>query len=189
MLAVSIIVGVLWSSLQSRQAPPATGTATTTVATTTPVTRSANTVTISNVDRSKTSVLAIIAGLSSASQFNAILRSTGVAATLTASSTRKYSIFVPTNGAFGQLPDGTISDMTAEEKVRMVEYHVVPGTGINASAEVAGTAQALSGDYLNFSDSAQNVPMVNSAVIITEYTGKNGVVYLIDNVLLPPKKR
>ncbi len=30
--------------------------------------------------------------------------------------------------------------------------------------------------------------MVNSAIVITEYMGKNGIVYLIDNVLLPPKK-
>ena len=53
-------------------------------------------------------------------------------------------------------------------------------------AQSSGSIQALSGDALNFTFGTDNIPMVNSAILITEYKGSNGVVYLIDNVLVPP---
>jgi transforming growth factor-beta-induced protein len=141
---------------------------------------------ISKVSRSTQSVNAIIAGLSGTSQFNSLYNSTGVAASVT--STGKYTVFVPTNGAFAQLAGGTISSMTGTEKKRLVQYHVVSGRAIDVDTQIAGTIEALSRDMLNFSFGANKIPMVNSAIIITEYTGKNGTVYLVDNVLLPPKK-
>ena len=57
-----------------------------------------------------------------------------------------------------------------------------------ASAENTGVIQALSGDPLNFSDTSTNIPQVNSSIIGGEYQGSNGVVYLINGVLLPPQK-
>lgn len=147
---------------------------------------SAGTANVTKVNRATQSVATIVAGLSSASTFNSYFKSTGVSASI--SSTGKYTIFVPTNGAFAQLPGGTIANMTAAEKKRLIQYHVVSGRAIDVDAEIAGTIQAVSGDYLNFSYGANKIPMVNSAITITEYTGKNGTVYLIDNVLLPPKK-
>ncbi len=143
-------------------------------------------VVITKVNRSTQTVNAIIAGLSGTSQFRSLYSSTGVSASL--SSTGKYTVFVPTNGAFAQLAGGTISNMTAAEKTRLIKYHVVSGRAVDVDAEVAGTILALSGDELNFSYGANKIPLVNSAIVITEYAGKNGIVYLIDNVLLPPKK-
>lgn len=141
---------------------------------------------VSKVSRANQSVSTIVAGLSGTSQFNALFSSTGVGASL--SSTGKYTVFVPTNGAFSQLPGGTISGMTAAEKKRLVQYHVVTGRAIDVDAEVSGTINALSGDALNFAYGPDKIPLVNSAIVISEYVGKNGIVYLIDNVLLPPKK-
>ncbi|MBV9159508.1 MAG: fasciclin domain-containing protein [Candidatus Kaiserbacteria bacterium] len=140
---------------------------------------------ISKTTRSTQTVTQIVNSVASA-QFKSLFQSTGVAASI--SSSGKYTIFVPTSGAFAQLPSGTISEMTSAEKKRLVQYHVVSGRAVDVDAEVAGTIQALSGDALNFSHGTDKIPMVNSAIIVAEYTGKNGTVYLIDNVLLPPKK-
>jgi uncharacterized surface protein with fasciclin (FAS1) repeats len=52
----------------------------------------------------------------------------------------------------------------------------------------AGSIEALSRDVLNFSYGPTKIPMVNSAIVVTQYEGTNGVVIVIDNVLLPPKK-
>lgn len=145
--------------------------------------------TVNRVSRSNSDVVSIAKSLSGTSQFNALFTSTGVAATIGASSDSKYTIFVPTNGAFAQLAGGTIANMTAAEKLRLVQYHVVSGRAVEIDATIAGSIQALSGDALNFNYGTDKIPMVNSAIIVAEYTGKNGTVYLIDNVLLPPKKQ
>jgi uncharacterized surface protein with fasciclin (FAS1) repeats len=93
---------------------------------------------------------------------------------------------VPTDGAVSQLPAGTISGLSAAAKKRLVEYHIVTGRAVDVDAENSGSIQALSGDALNFSLGTNNTPMVNSSITVTEYKASNGVVYLIDNVLIPP---
>ncbi len=132
-------------------------------------------------------VATIVRGLSNGSTFNGYFRSTGVAATINPKSTSKYTVFVPTNGAFAQLPPGTISSMTAAEKKRLVQYHVVSGRAVDPDQMTAGQIESLSRDVLNFSYGADKLPLVNSAIVITQYEGSNGVVIVIDNVLLPPK--
>ena len=52
-----------------------------------------------------------------------------------------------------------------------------------------GTIQALSRDYLNFSVGTDKIPQVNSSNIIKQILGKNGIVYIIDGVLLPPTSK
>lgn len=145
-------------------------------------------VSVSNVSMKSQDVATIVRGLKNASTFNTYFRSTGVAATVNPKSVSKYTIFVPTNGAFAQLAAGTVANMSAAEKKRLIQYHVVSGRAIDTDAQLAGEIQALSGDMLNFSYGASKIPMVNSAIVITQYEGKNGVVIVIDNVLLPPKK-
>jgi uncharacterized surface protein with fasciclin (FAS1) repeats len=140
------------------------------------------------ISRSGTDVASIVASLPQASKFAAIFRSSGIASTIGAQSVSKYTIFVPTDGAYSQLPAGTISNLSAAELKRLVQYHVVSGRAIDIDAQTAGTIQALSGDYLNFNYGADHIPMVNSSIIVAEYDGTNGTVYLVDNVLLPPKE-
>lgn len=141
--------------------------------------------TVSHVNRAQQTVNQVIAGLSGTSQFNALYRSTGVSAMVSANG--QYTVFVPTNGAFYQL-GGLIQNMSNAEKQRLVKYHVVTDRAIDVDAEIAGMVYALSGDELNFHYGPDKIPLVNSAIVITEYKAKNGVVILIDNVLLPPKK-
>lgn len=145
-------------------------------------------VTVSRSSKTYSDVSSVVSSISTASQFNSLYRSTGVSASISRTGGTKYTVFVPTNGAFAQLAPGTMSKLSAAEKKRLVQYHVVSGREVDVDAQTAGTIQALSGDMLNFSYDSNKIPLVNSAIVITQYTAKNGTVYLIDNVLLPPKK-
>jgi len=139
-----------------------------------------------SASRKLSTVATVAQNLPNTSQFKALFKSTSVATSLTGKG--PYTIFVPTNGAFSQLPPGTITKMTDAQKLRFMQYHIIDGRMIDAQAQVAGTIEAMSGDVLNFSFGADQIPLVNSAIFIHKYEASNGVVYLIDNVLLPPQR-
>ncbi|HVU75866.1 MAG TPA: fasciclin domain-containing protein [Candidatus Paceibacterota bacterium] len=134
--------------------------------------------------RSNASVAAIAQSISGASTFASWFSSTGVAAEVTGKG--PYTIFVPTNGSISQLPTGTFTGLSAAQKKRFVEYHVIVGKALDADALVAGQEQALSKDMLNVAYGSNKIPMINSSIIIAAYQGNNGIVYLIDQPLIPP---
>jgi uncharacterized surface protein with fasciclin (FAS1) repeats len=140
---------------------------------------------VTRVDRSSSSVVSIAQSISGASTFGGWLSSSGVAAQLTGKG--PYTIFVASDAAVAKLKAGTFTNLSAAGKKRFVEYSIVKGRAIDVDAQVSGTIPALSGDDLNF-DNTNNIPMVNSGVVIAQYKGSNGVVYLINTVLVPPVK-
>ena len=182
-LVIVIVLGVAgwwwYSSTQDAAIDTGANATSTTTTTRTPARTVAN---------SSSDVATIVASLSGTSQFSSLFASTGIGATIVPQASGKYTVFVPTDGAFSQLPAGTISSMTAAEKKRLVQYHVVSGTAIDVDALTAGYKTALSGDPLNFKYGPERIPMVNSAIVIAQYNGSNGTVYLIDNVLIPPQQ-
>lgn len=178
-------LGIWWLSSANQSNGSINATMATSTATSTAATSSAQNIQEPQaVNRGSQTVAAIAENISGASEFASLLTSTGVAAQLKGPG--PYTVFVPTDGAFSQLPAGTISGLSAAAKKRFVEYSIVSGRAVNVTAEFSGSIQALSGDALNFSFNATNIPMVNSGILITEYKASNGVVYLIDNVLIPP---
>lgn len=197
-VVVLVALGLWWySSSISDNTMTTDTTATTTTATTTTTntgtgttgsTGTSGSAAVIPVTQSANDVVSIVNGLSGVSQFNSLFHSTGIAATINPKSTTKYTIFVPTNGAISQLPAGTISKLSATELKRLVQYHVISGRAIDTTSQTAGQIQALSGDALNFNYGTNKIPMVNSSIIIAQYNGSNGTVYLVDNVLLPPTK-
>jgi uncharacterized surface protein with fasciclin (FAS1) repeats len=134
--------------------------------------------------RSNASVASIAQNITGASTFASWFASTGVAAEVTGAG--PYTIFVPTNGSIGQLASGTFTNLSAAEKKRFVEYHVIKGKALDADALIAGQETALSRDMLNVAYGNDKIPMINSSIIIAAYQGTNGVVYLIDQPLIPP---
>ncbi|MCR4333619.1 MAG: fasciclin domain-containing protein [Patescibacteria group bacterium] len=135
--------------------------------------------------RRASDVASIASSISGASTFASLFASTGVKAAITGPG--PYTIFVPTDGAISLLSSGTISGMSAAEKKRLIEYHVISGRAVDPAGIERGSLQALSGDALNFEVSdLDETARVNSAFAIKAYQGTNGVVYLISGVLLPP---
>jgi len=186
-IAIIVVIALGWwwiAANQSVNTMTNTDMATSTVSTST-----ATTGTTSGgpavTDRSSDTVNSIVASLSDGSEFASLYTSTGVAGLI--GSGGQFTVFVPTNAAFAALPSGTISNMTAAQLKRLVEYSIVNGRAIQPGTEMSGAVQAYSGDPLNFSD-LNNIPSVNSSIIVSEYKGSNGVVYLVNAVLLPPQK-
>lgn len=133
-------------------------------------------------------VASIIASLPSVSSFRSYLTSTGVGASLHPGSKSPYTVFVPTNTSIARLTKGTISGLSSADQARLVKYHVIVGREVDAKALLSGTLTSLSGDVLNFSMGADGVARVNSSAIIGTYKATNGIVYVVDGVLLPPKR-
>jgi uncharacterized surface protein with fasciclin (FAS1) repeats len=177
-VVILIVLGLWWVSA-NQSVNSATDMATSTSATSTSTGGPAVT------DRSSDSVTAIVASLGNVSEFQSLFSSTGVGGSLSAGG--KYTIFVPTDSAFSNVTKGTITSMTSAQLKRLVQYHVVAGREVQVGTQTLGVIQALSGDPLNFSDT-NNIPTVNSAIVVAEYKGSNGIVYVINNVLIPPQK-
>jgi uncharacterized surface protein with fasciclin (FAS1) repeats len=144
-----------------------------------------STVTISSTSRSSEDVATIAASLTGASTFASLFASTGVKATITGKG--PYTIFVPTDGAISLLAPGTIQNLSAAAKKRLVQYHVIKGTAVDPTAVKTGFMTAVSGDVLNFTvNSTDQSARINNALVVKAYKGSNGVVYLISQVLFPP---
>ena len=190
-IALTVICGLgVWWIAANSEIPPLSlaTTASSTIATTTAPAAAAPVGTSvqhpTPVDRSTQGVAAVAENLQGATEFASLLEQTNVGAALQGPG--PFTVFVPSNAAFSELPPGTISGLSASAKLRFVKYHVIVGRAVDPAAQLSGTIQAFSGDALNFSLGTDNIPLVNSAIVVSSYKAKNGVVYVIDNVLIPP---
>ena len=136
------------------------------------------------VDRSTQDVVSVIKHIPNAAEFSSLIATSGVTSLLQGAG--PYTVFAPADGAFDELPRGSLSTLSPTALKRFVEYHLLANQMIDPASQYVGVGLSISGDAVNFTLGPGNLPMVNSAVIITEYQAKNGVVYLIDNVLVPP---
>jgi transforming growth factor-beta-induced protein len=107
-----------------------------------------------------------------------------------------FTVFAPTDDAFAKLPAGTVEDLLKPENIETLKnillYHVVPGKVMAADAvaldgKMADTA--LADNPLNISVKDGKVYLnENVEVTITDIETANGVIHVIDSVLLPPAK-
>ncbi|QQG37544.1 MAG: fasciclin domain-containing protein [Candidatus Kaiserbacteria bacterium] len=136
--------------------------------------------TVSTSNRAGSDVLSIVRSIEGGSEFSALLSSTGVSSQIRR--TGQYTIFVPTNSALNT------SGMTAAEKKRLAQYHVVSGRAIDPDAVSSGTIETLSRDSVNFTvNDTDGTARINSSYIIRAYRGTNGVVFLVSGYLIPPE--
>jgi len=136
------------------------------------------------VQTSPKTVNAIVSEVANGTRFAQLLASTGVGASLTGKG--PYTVFVATDGAFSRLVPGTISNMSAAQLKRTIQYHIV-AKQLDVDAVNSGQVQALSRDTLNFNvDTVKGAVYVNSGYVLKAYKATNGIVYVINSVLLPP---
>ena len=138
-------------------------------------------------DRDIVSVLNDIPGTS---RFQALFSEAGGASYLVEPTL--YTLFVPTDAAFSALTydaKAYINTLTQEEKQRFVTYHMVPQKMVAVDGGVkAGTVAAVSRDYLNFELRKKDGGTVGNARVVQTYTIENGIIYVVDGVLLPPER-
>lgn len=100
-----------------------------------------------------------------------------------------FTVFAPTNDAFAALPAGTVDNLLKPENEEMLTsiltYHVVSGSVMAGDLSDGQTITTLQGDELTVSIENGTV-MINEATVTTpNLEGSNGVIHVIDGVLMP----
>jgi uncharacterized surface protein with fasciclin (FAS1) repeats len=103
-----------------------------------------------------------------------------------------FTVFAPTDEAFAKLPAGTLENLLKPENKamlrRVLTYHVVPGKVMAADVVKVSSAKAVSGDTLSIKANGGAVTVNNSKVVKTDIAASNGVIHVVDTVLLPPSE-
>ncbi len=100
-----------------------------------------------------------------------------------------FTVFAPTDAAFAKLPAGTIDQLLADpsgDLTQMLLYHVVPGKVMAADVTDGLEAATLQGKSLKFTVADGKVMVNDATVVATDIEASNGVIHVIDSVLLPP---
>jgi uncharacterized surface protein with fasciclin (FAS1) repeats len=100
-----------------------------------------------------------------------------------------FTVFAPTDEAFAKLPAGTLEDLLKPENKsklqRILTYHVVAGKVGSSQVVKMSSAKAVSGDTITIKTSGQTVMVDNATVVKTDIPASNGVIHVIDTVILP----
>jgi transforming growth factor-beta-induced protein len=103
-----------------------------------------------------------------------------------------FTVFAPTDEAFAKLPAGTVEDLLKPENrealQRVLTYHVVAGEVPAATVVTMRSAKAVSGDTLAIETRDGTVTVANARVISTDIAASNGIIHVIDSVMLPPTR-
>ena len=128
----------------------------------------------------------IAAGNKDFSTLVAAVKAAGLAETL--SGTGPFTVFAPTNDAFAKLPKGTVEDLLKpENKAKLagiLTYHVVSGKVMAADVK-AGKVKTVNGAELTIAVKDGAVTVDGAKVVKTDIAGTNGVIHVIDSVVLP----
>ena len=100
-----------------------------------------------------------------------------------------FTVFAPNNAAFDKLPDGTVASLLEPENLETLQsiltYHVVAGNVMAADVVNLDRATTVNGKDVHISVKNGSVYINKSKVIATDIVGSNGVIHVIDSVLLP----
>ena len=100
-----------------------------------------------------------------------------------------FTVFAPTYEAFAKLPAGTLEAlMKPENKAklqRILKAHVVAGRVMAADVVKTSSAKAVSGDALTIASRDGGVTVDGAKVVKTDIVATNGVIHVIDSVILP----
>jgi uncharacterized surface protein with fasciclin (FAS1) repeats len=97
-----------------------------------------------------------------------------------------FTVFAPTDDAFAKLPEGTLASLLADKaKLRAVlTYHVVPGKVMAADVVKLTRAETVQGQEISI-DTSSGVKVDGANVVKTDIVTSNGVIHVIDSVILP----
>lgn len=100
-----------------------------------------------------------------------------------------FTVFAPTDEAFAKLPEGTLEDLLKPENkaqlVAILTYHVVPGKLMAADVVKLSKAKTVQGSEVKITVEGDKVMVDNANVTKTDIDCKNGVIHVIDAVILP----
>lgn len=132
-------------------------------------------------------VVDIAVGSSDHTTLVAALSAAGLVETLQGSG--PFTVFAPTNAAFEKLPAGTVESLVKPENKEklsgILTYHVVAGNVKAADLSDGQVVQTINGQELTVSIKDGNVMINGAKVTAADLNGSNGVVHVVDSVLMP----
>jgi len=120
----------------------------------------------------------------------AAVKAAGLVETL--SGNGPFTVFAPTDEAFAKLPKGTLEDLLKPENkaklTSILTYHVVAGSVMAADVVKLESAKTVNGQSVKIQAKDGKVMLGSSQVVKTDIATSNGVIHVIDTVLLPADK-
>jgi uncharacterized surface protein with fasciclin (FAS1) repeats len=102
-----------------------------------------------------------------------------------------FTVFAPTDEAFAKLPEAVLNDLLKPENKNKLQgiltYHVVPGNVMAADVVKMNEATTVNGQVIQIQASEGGVMIDNASVVKTDIVCTNGVIHVIDAVILPKK--
>lgn len=133
----------------------------------------------------------IVETATAAGSFNTLVAAINAAGlTETLKGEGPFTVFAPTDEAFAKLPDGTLEMLlmpgNKEKLAAILTYHVVPGKVSAEEVVKLTSAESVSGKKIDIKTSDGKVMVDGATVIKADVMAKNGVIHVIDTVMMPP---
>ncbi|MFN7172538.1 MAG: fasciclin domain-containing protein [Fimbriimonadaceae bacterium] len=130
-------------------------------------------------------IVEIAAGNENFTTLVSLVQAAGLAETL--SGTGPFTVLAPTNAAFAKVPKEVLDMLAADRDLlrQVLLYHVVPGNVMAADLK-AGTVKTAQGEMVTVRLADGKVQFNNATVVTADLKAKNGVIHVIDTVILPP---
>lgn len=138
-------------------------------------------------DEERENIVEIAAGNPDFSTLVAAVQAAGLADTL--SGEGPFTVFAPTNDAFAKLPAGTVDSLlqpeNREQLVAVLTYHVVAGKVKAEDVVGLDSATTVNGQDVRVTVDGETVRINDATVVATDIMASNGVIHVIDTVILP----
>jgi uncharacterized surface protein with fasciclin (FAS1) repeats len=133
-------------------------------------------------------IVGVASSISDFSTLVAAVKAAGLVDTL--SGPGPFTVFAPTNAAFAKLPAGTVETLLKPENKAMLTqiltYHVVPGKVLSTAIR-PGAVKTVQGSTANLKLMGKSVMVNDAKVVKADVPASNGVIHVIDTVIMPPK--
>ncbi|MEB3828306.1 fasciclin domain-containing protein [Phormidium sp. CCY1219] len=117
----------------------------------------------------------------------AALKAAGLVETLAGEG--PFTVFAPTDEAFAALPEGTLEELLKPENqdqlIEILTYHVVPGT-VKSGDLSSGEVASVEGRAIDVKVESDGIMVNNASVVQADIEASNGIIHVIDRVILPP---
>jgi uncharacterized surface protein with fasciclin (FAS1) repeats len=139
-------------------------------------------------DESAKNVVQVAASSKDHSTLVAAVKAAGLVDAL--SNAGPFTVFAPTNAAFDKLPKGTVEGLLKPEKkddlINILQYHVSVGVYKTENLQDGQTLGQVNGDNITITKKDGKVIVNGKANVIATIPASNGIIHIIDEVLLPP---
>ena len=135
-------------------------------------------------------IVGLAVGNENLSTLVAAVKAAGLVETL--SGKGPYTVFAPTNEAFAALPAGTVENLLKPENkdqlIAILTYHVVSGEAYAKDLSNGQKVKTVEGNDVKVKINSKGVMVNDAKVVAADVKASNGVVHVIDQVILPPSK-